>query len=280
MTHTKGTALVTGASRGIGRGIALELARAGFDIAGAATQADPENLSKGLYEVKAQVEAFGRAFAPVLGDISDLSQHERMLASALEVSGRVDVLVNNAGVAPLQRRDILEALPESFDRLSNINLRGPFFFTQRVAKQMLRQLANPAGSNAGTETVRTGSPAANARPAIVFVTSISANTASPNRAEYCVSKAGLSMTAQCFAVRLAEFGINVYEVRPGIIATDMTSAVQEKYDKLIKEGLLLQPRWGTPEDIGKACAALVGGGFDYATGACIEVGGGFGVQRL
>jgi 3-oxoacyl-[acyl-carrier protein] reductase len=187
-----------------------------------------------------------------------------MLASALENFGRIDVLVNNAGVAPLQRLDILEAPPESCDRLTNINLRGPFFFTQRVARQMLQQPED----------------ASRVRPAIVFVTSISANTASPNRAEYCVSKAGLSMTAQCFAVRLAEHGINVYELRPGIIATDMTSAVQEKYDTLIGEGLLLQPRWGTPEDIGKACAALVGGSFDYATGACVEVGGGFGVRRL
>lgn len=262
LSARQGVALVTGASRGIGRGIALELARAGFDIAGAATKADPADTSKGLYEVKACVEALGRAFAPVTGDLSNLSHHAKLLEETLAAFGRVDVLVNNAGVAPAQRLDILETTPESFDRLMNINLRGPFFFTQCIANHMLGQAKGPVD------------------PCIIFITSISANTASPNRAEYCVSKAGLSMTAQNFAVRLAGAGINVYEVRPGIIATDMTAGVQEKYDRLIEEGLLLQPRWGTPADIGRACAALASGYFAYAPGACIEVGGGFGLQRL
>ena len=162
------------------------------------------------------------------------------------------------------RLDILETTPESYDRVMNINLRGPFLLAQTVANQMIKQ----------KEMGLTG------KPAIIFITSISANTASPNRAEYCVSKAGLSMLAQNYAVRLAEYGINVYEIRPGIIATDMTSTVSGKYDKLIGEGLLLQKRWGSPRDIGKAVVGFAKGYFEYATGAVLEVGGGFGVSRL
>lgn len=257
-------ALVTGASRGIGRGIALELARAGFDIAGAATKADPADTEKGLYEVKARVEELGRRFVPVAGDLADCTVHSRMLDEVTAAFGAIDLLVSNAGVAPEKRLDILETTPESYDRVMGINLRGPFFFAQAVARRMIEQV------KAGRAR----------KPAMIFITSISAYTASPNRAEYCVSKAGLSMTAQNFAVRMAEYGINVYEVRPGIIATDMTSAVTEKYDKLIGEGLLLQKRWGTPEDIGKAVSGLAQGYFDYATGAAIEIGGGFGLLRL
>lgn len=256
--------MVTGASRGIGRGIALTLARHGYDIAACATSADPDNLTKGLYEVKPLIEAHGVRFLPVTGDIASGDDHARMIAEVLGAFGRIDVLVNNAGVAPLQRLDILETTPESFDRLMNINVRGPFFLSQAVAKQMMSQPRE------------TGQPA----PAIIFITSISSHTASPNRAEYCISKAALSMAAQNFAVRLAAEDIRVYDIRPGIIGTDMTAGVQEKYDKLIDEGMLLQKRWGTPEDIGKAVAALAEGYFDYATGAVIEVGGGFGIHRL
>jgi NAD(P)-dependent dehydrogenase (short-subunit alcohol dehydrogenase family) len=260
----KATALITGASRGIGRGIALELAAHGYDIVGVATKADPANTESGLYEVKGIVESLGQRFHPLAGDIANAADHERVVREAVEAFGTIDILVNNAGVAPLKRLDILETNPESFDRLTSINTRGPFFFTQAVAKQMIQQVQSGTGY----------------KPIVVFVTSISSNTASPNRAEYCVSKAGLSMTAQCFAVRLAEYGINVYDIRPGIIATDMTSAVKEKYDHLIAGDLLLQKRWGTPEDVGKAIVALAEGYFAYATGAVIEVGGGFGVERL
>jgi 3-oxoacyl-[acyl-carrier protein] reductase len=260
----KAVALVTGASRGIGRGIALELAKHGYDIVACATQADPANTGKGLYEVKARVEEIGGRLLPVAGNIADRADHAAIIDAALSVFGAIDLLVNNAGVGLLKRLDILETTPESYDRVMDINLRGPFFLTQSVARQMIKQ-------------VEVGRPY---KPKIVFITSISANTASPNRAEYCVSKAGLSMTAQNYAVRLAEYGINVYEIRPGIIATDMTAGVQEKYDQLIAEGVLLQKRWGTPEDIGKAVAGLAEGYFDYATGAVIEVGGGFGVLRL
>ncbi len=261
---SKGVAFITGAGRGIGRGIALELAKHGYDIVAAATKSDPANTCKGNYEVKARVEELGRECLPVAGDIADLEQHHRMIQEALDRFGGIDLLVNNAGVAPLQRMDILDCAPESYDRVMGINLRGPLFFTQAVARQMILQVREG------------GRP----KPAIVFITSISSDTASPNRTEYCISKAGLSMAAASFAVRLAECGINVYDVRPGIIATDMTAAVREKYDALIQSGLLLQKRWGTPEDVGKVVAALAEGYFDYATGAVIEVGGGFSVKRL
>jgi NAD(P)-dependent dehydrogenase (short-subunit alcohol dehydrogenase family) len=260
----KGTALITGASRGIGRGIALELARHGYDIAATATRANPAETEKGLFEVKARVEEMGQACLALAGDIASREDHARMIQAALDRFGRIDVLVNNAGVAPLQRLDILECSEESYDRVMGINLRGPFFFTQSVARAMIDGLTSDCER----------------RLCIIFITSISSDTASPNRAEYCISKAGLSGVAQNFAVRLAEFGINVYELRPGIIATDMTEKVQEKYDKLIGEGLLLTPRWGTPQDIGKAVTALAEGYIDYATGAVIEIGGGFSVKRL
>ena len=256
-------ALVTGASRGIGRGIALCLAQAGYDVVGTATRADPANRAQGLYEVADRVAAFGRRMACVAGDIADTGAHAALLDAAYETFGRLDCLVNNAGVAPLERRDLLDATEESYDRVMGINLRGPFFLTRAAARRMLAERAGDG-----------------AHQSIIFVSSISAHAASPNRTEYCVSKAGLGMVAQNFAARLGGEGINVYEVRPGITATDMTAAVQEKYDRLIGEGLLLTPRWGTPEDVGKAVVSLARGDFAYSTGAVIEVGGGFGVQRL
>jgi 3-oxoacyl-[acyl-carrier protein] reductase len=251
----KATALVTGASRGIGRGIALELAGAGYDIAAAATRWDPRDAESNLAQVKREVEALGVRCLPVAGDISDRQDHQRMIEATLTEFGAIDALVNNAGIAPQQRLDVLETTEESFDRLIEVNLRGPFFFTQAVAKTMLRSQKS----------------ASRPRRTIVFITSVSAEAASPNRAEYCISKAGLSMAPQ---------GINVFELRPGIITTDMTSGVKEKYDRLIEQGLLLEPRWGTPRDVGKAVLALVDGYFDYSPGAVVEVGGGFGIQRL
>jgi NAD(P)-dependent dehydrogenase (short-subunit alcohol dehydrogenase family) len=256
-----GAAIVTGASRGIGRGIVLELAAHGFDVVGVATSLDQ---ASGLHEVQARMKERGRKFVPVAADIADLSTHHRILDAALDAFSSVEVLVNNAGVAPLQRMDILSTTAESFDRVMDINLRGPFFLTQLVAVQMAQQDRKAGGI----------------APKIIFITSISADTASTNRAEYCVSKAGLSMAAQTYAVRLAEYGIGVFEIRPGIVQTDMTAPVKEKYDRLIEQGMLLEKRWGTPKDIGKAVAALATGYFDYATGAVIEVGGGFGVKRL
>lgn len=260
----KAVALITGASRGIGRGIALALARQGYDIAGLATNPDPNNTESGLYAVKKEAEELGVNFLPLKGDISCLDDHQRILDETLVYFGKVDILVNNAGVAPLQRVDLLECVPESFDRLMNINLRGPYFLTQCVAQQMIKQV------EAGTEYM----------PRVVFISSVSSRVASISRAEYCVSKAGLSMTAQCFAVALAQHGITVYDLQPGLTHTDMTSAVREKYDRLIEEGLLLTKRWGTPEDVGKAVVSLAAGHLDYSTGAVIEIAGGMTLPRL
>ncbi|MEW6128006.1 MAG: 3-ketoacyl-ACP reductase [Acidobacteriota bacterium] len=264
MSDAKPVAFITGASRGIGRGIAIELAKRGYDVAGNSRTLDPTKTENGIFEVQRTVEALGANFLPVQGDVSILDDHEPMVAAILEKFGRLDLLVNNAGVAPEIRRDILETTPESFDRVLGINLRGVFFLTQRVARQMIEQVKAYPDSKAN----------------IVFVTSISAYISSTSRAEYCISKAGLSMTATLFADRLAEYGINVYEVRPGIIKTDMTSAVEAKYDKLISEGLIPQCRWGFPEDVGKAVVALVSGDFSYSTGTVMEVSGGMNLRRL
>ena len=187
---------------------------------------------------------------------------ENLLASFESDLGTVDVLVNNAGVAPEVRNDVLEMSRESFDRVMNINLRGPFFLTQAVAKRMIA-----APSSAGSRC-------------IINIGSISAEYASISRGEYCLSKAGVAMATKLWAVRLADENIPVYEIRPGIIKTDMTSVVTEKYDKLIAEGLTLQRRWGMPEDIGKAVAALVSGALLYSTGQVINVDGGMTIERL
>jgi 3-oxoacyl-[acyl-carrier protein] reductase len=263
LSSKRPVAFITGASRGIGRGIAIELARGGFDVAGS-TRVDSRDPESAILEVKGRVEELGVAFLPVQGDISILDDHEKMIAAVLDRYGKIDLLVNNAGVAPEKRLDVLEATPASFDRVFSINSRGPFFLTQLVARQMIAQLqaAHPI------------------KPKVVFITSVSAYMSSPSRAEYCVSKAALSMTAALFADRLSEHGISVYEVRPGIIKTDMTGPVQEKYDKLIEEGLVPQGRWGLPEDLGKAVVALASGAFEYSTGAVIEVSGGMNLRRL
>ncbi len=210
------TALITGAGQGIGRGIAVQLAEAGYDIIANDIIADPGNTRTGLYEVKAQVEACGRRCLPVQADIANRSDHERLVAAAVDEFGAIDLLVNNAGVAPKVRLDILETTEESYDRLMSINARGPFFLTQRVARQMIAQVT------AGRAQL----------PMIIFSTSVSAEVSSPSRPEYCLSKSALSMTARLYAHRLAEYGICVYELRPGIIATEMTSVVKEKYDQL------------------------------------------------
>jgi len=262
--NKKPVALITGAGRGIGRGIALELANSGFEIAGLDIVFEPENKKIGLFEVKEVLGALGAGFQPFQGDISDLASHDKIMEQVVAHFGGIDLLVNNAGVAPLVRLDLLETTPESFDRVFDINARGTFFFTQRAAKQMVMQVKK--------------SP--DPKPAIIFITSISAAVSSPSRAEYCVSKAALSMTATLFADRLAEFGINVYEIRPGIVETGMTVPVREKYDKLIAEGFVPQKRWGFPEDVGKAVVALAKGHFPFSTGLVLEVSGGMNIRRL
>jgi NAD(P)-dependent dehydrogenase (short-subunit alcohol dehydrogenase family) len=266
MTTTSApSALITGAGQGIGRGIALALAAAGYDIIANDIVADPANTEKGLYEVKARVEALGRQCLPVQGDVSKADDHTKVIAAAVAAFGGIDVLVNNAGVAPKVRMDILDTTEESYDRLMTINAKGPIFLTQAVAKQMIAQV------QAGTRPQK---------PVIIFSTSISAEVSSVARMEYCVSKAAESMAARVFAHRLAEYDICVFEIRPGIIMTDMTSVVKEKYDKMIAEGVFPQARWGTPDDIGNACVGLAKGYFSYSTGQIIEVGGGFGIPRL
>jgi NAD(P)-dependent dehydrogenase (short-subunit alcohol dehydrogenase family) len=260
----KKTAIITGAGQGIGRGIVLELAKNDFNVVGVDVIFQPENKEKGLFEVKERVEEFGVDFLPVHGDISDLQDHEKIIQKTLEQFGRIDVLVNNAGVAPKQRLDVLETSPESYDRVMTINARGPFFLTQKVAKQMIQQRQNDPSI----------------KSYIIFISSISAYYSSPSRAEYCLSKAAISQAARIFADRLSAEEINVFELRPGIIMTDMTAAVKEKYDKLIAEGLIPQKRWGYPEDVGKAVVGLVNGYFDYSTGLIAEVSGGMNICRL
>ncbi|MBN1866632.1 3-ketoacyl-ACP reductase [Candidatus Sumerlaeota bacterium] len=265
MTHSsKPVALVTGAGQGIGRGIALQLAQDGFAILVNDVVADPADATKGAYEVKKTIEAAGGEAEVFKADVASAPDRAAMLDFVEERFGRLDLLVNNAGVAPRERRDILEATEESFERLMSINLQGPYFLTQLVANKMI------AWKKAGR--IETGR--------IVFITSISAYTSSTGRGEYCVSKAGLAMAATLYADRLAEFDIPVIQIAPGIIETPMTSAVKGKYDKMIAEGLLPTKRWGQPEDIAKAVSAFAQGYLDYSTGAVIEVGGGFGLKRL
>jgi NAD(P)-dependent dehydrogenase (short-subunit alcohol dehydrogenase family) len=249
-------AVVTGASRGIGYAIANALAAKDYQVVGISRNIEP-----------------GAPFAlTIQADISDIESQANVLSQIAAKFGRIDLLVNNAGVAPLKRMDILEAGVDSFDRLMNINLRGPFFFTQLLANYMLANLERER-----SEASREGEEV---KKSVIFITSVSAVASSPERAEYCISKAGLSMAAQVYADRLASTGISVYEIRPGVIYTDMTAGVKEKYDKKIAEGLIPEGRWGQPEDIAKAVAALAGGEIPYSTGTIIEISGGMNIRHL
>ncbi|MDO8539007.1 MAG: 3-ketoacyl-ACP reductase [Opitutaceae bacterium] len=254
------SALVTGASRGIGRGIAIELARTGCRVA-INYAGNLDAAQKALALVKT---AGGDGFV-VQGDVAVAVDRERLVRETVARFGRIDLLVNNAGVAPKVRADVLEAGEESFDRLFAINLKGPYFLSQLVARQMLQQERDGEGF----------------RGRIVNITSISVYTASINRGDYCMVKAGLAMMTKLFADRLANDGINVYEIRPGVIATDMTGGVKEKYDKLILEqGITPIRRWGKPEDIGRAVRAISEDRFPFSTGAVFDVDGGFHLHRL
>ena len=263
MTDRK-VAIITGAGRGIGRGITLELVKNGYDVAGVDIEYFPENKQKGLFEVKQSAEEIGGSFLAIRADISAIETHDKIVKETLNKFGRIDLLINNAGVAPKKRLDVLETTPESYDRLMSINARGPFFLTQKIANSMIKRQKIEQ----------------NYQPYIIFISSISAYISSPKRAEYCLSKSALSMAATIYADRLAEFGIKVFEIRPGLILTDMTAVVREKYDKLIKEGLIPQKRWGCPEDVGKAVVGLLSGNFDYSTGLVMEVSGGMNISRL
>jgi len=259
MADARRVSLVTGASRGIGLGIAKCLAAGGCDVV-ICGRRDEQAVAAALDEVRAS----GAEVLYCLCDVADRHARKAMLTQVRERFGRLDVLVNNAGVGPKVRADILEASEESFQRLMRINLQGPYFLTQAAANWMIEQ----SRSNRRF------------RGCIVNISSISATVASPSRGEYCISKAGVSMATQLWATRLGEFGIGVYEVRPGVIKTDMTAPVTEKYDKLIAEGLCVQPRWGMPEDVGRAVAMLVRGDLPYSTGQVIMVDGGMTLQRL
>ncbi len=262
------TALISGASRGIGRGIALELARIGCDLvinyAGNRTAAEQT-----ARDCVARAEARGHVIRAETcqADIAVGADRKGLIDFTREKFGRLDLLVNNAGVAPIERADILEAGEESFDRLININVKGPYFLTQLAARWMIEQ----------TKAQFSSAPA---RPKIITISSVSAYTASTNRGDYCIAKAALSMLTPLFAARLAEHGIYCYEIRPGIIATDMTGQVKEKYDKLIAGGLTPIARWGTPEDVGRAVAAIAQDALPFSTGEVINVDGGFHLRRL
>lgn len=257
-------ALVTGSGQGIGRGIALRLAEDGYAVVLNARRADPANTESGPYEVKAQIEAAGGRAEICRGDVSSPEDRANIQKFIANTFGRLDLLVNNAGVAPQVRDDILKAGEESYDRVMGINLKGPYFLTQLLSNYMI-------------ECQRDGSVKT---PRIVFISSISAYVSSVARGEYCISKAGLSMAAQLFAHRLGEFGIPVIELSPGIIETPMTSGVKDKYDVLISDGLLVTPRWGQPEDVASVVSAVGRGDLDYCTGEQIEVGGGLKLRRL
>ena len=261
-------ALITGGSRGIGRGIACELAANGFDVVinYASNAAAAEKTAQDCLELASSRQKKIRAEV-FQADISQTADRLKLVEFTKTKFGRIGLLVNNAGVAPAVRGDMLESSEESFDRLMNINVKGPYFLTQLVANWMILQVAGPSEKPAYT-------------PRIITISSVSAYTASVNRADYCIAKAALSMITPLFAARLAEHGINVYEIRPGIIATDMTASVKDKYDHLISQGLTPIKRWGTADDVARAVSAIAQDLLPFSTGEVINVDGGFHIRRL
>jgi NAD(P)-dependent dehydrogenase (short-subunit alcohol dehydrogenase family) len=259
MKNSNKVALVTGGTRGIGLGIALRLAEDGFTLA-----ISGRRKSEEVQSALKQVRAHSPESIYVQADNSQQQSRHELVSTLEEHFGRLDVLVNNAGIAPSIRADLLDATEASFDELINTNLKGPYFLTQSIAAWMIRQQeADPL-----------------AQRSIINIGSISATVASVNRGDYCISKAGIAMATKLWAVRLAQHGISVYEIRPGIMQTDMTKGVQEKYDSLIQGDLLLQKRWGTAEDVGKAVSLLARGELPYATGAVLIQDGGLTLERL
>lgn len=259
MTKQRPVAIVTGGTRGIGLGIARALVQSGWDLALCGMRREDE-VAGVLGELRSTADIIYTSM-----DVSRTEDHETFLAAVHARWGRINGLVNNAGRAPRVRADLLQATADSFDEVLRANLYGPYFLAQHVARALVSQRQKDPASPAS----------------IVFVTSVSATLASTNRGEYCVSKAGLAMAAQLFALRLAEFGIGVYDVRPGIIATDMTAASKNAYDKRItEEGLVPERRWGTPDDVGRVVAALMRGDLPYSTGSVVMVDGGLSIPRL
>ena len=255
----KQVALVTGGSRGIGLGIVKQLALQGFDVA-----INGVRPAENVVDVIESIKALGVDVIYCQGNIAVTADRKKILQQVKDHFHKLNILVNNAGIAPKERRDVLSTTEESFDEILSTNLKGNYFLTQDVANWMIEQ------KNAD----------ANFKGCIINVSSISATVASVNRGEYCISKAGISMATQLFAVRLGEYDIPVYEVRPGIINTDMTSGVKEKYDNLIEQGLCVQKRWGQPDDVGKCVGALAMNCFPYSTGQVFMVDGGLTIPRL
>ncbi len=252
-------ALVTGASRGIGRAIAVALARLGWSVV-----INYRGNAEAAVEARSLVEQAGGRGVIIQADVAQAGERDHLVEQTLASLGRLDLLVNNAGMAPTSRADMLDMTEASYDQVMAANLKGPFFLTQRVAKVMLDLLH--------AHVIE--------RPKIVNIGSMSAYTSSVNRAEYCLSKAGLAMMTALYADRLAEHGINVYEIRPGIIQTDMTRVVQAKYEQLIADGLTPVRRWGQPDDVARAVAAIVQDQLPFSTGEVINVDGGFHLRRL
>jgi len=252
-------ALVTGGTRGIGLGIAIELAKAGFYLA--INGIRDESLVKPVLE---ELTNYGVKVAYFQGDVSKTSDRLRMVEAVLNRFGKINILINNAGIAPTERIDILDATEASFDQVLNVNLSGPYFLTQLIARLM----------------IETRQQLTNEFFCIINISSISASVASVNRGEYCISKAGIAMATKLWASRLGEFGIPVYEIQPGIIHTDMTSGVQEKYDRMFENGLAIQNRWGVPSDVGKVACAMATGSMPYSTGQVVKVDGGMTIPRL
>ena len=258
------TVFVTGSSRGLGRGVALELAATGYSVAihFANNRAAAEETAAACAQIAPNP---AQQFPLIGGNIGLAADRARMMEETLAAFGRLDALVNNAGIAPRVRADILEAEEEIFDEVIAVNLKGPYFLSQLAARHWL--------ANSGKSTLPGGYQ-------LIFVSSLSANTASVNRGEYCISKAGVAMASQLFATRLATVGVQVTELRPGIMATDMTAGVKEKYDALLAEGLVPQMRWGQPEDVGRAVRSILAGGIPFSTGDVINIDGGFHLRRL
>jgi 3-oxoacyl-[acyl-carrier protein] reductase len=256
--------LVTGASRGLGRGIALECARRGFSVA-VNYAGNREAAEETVAQCGCLKKDGGQKFVALQADVGSKEDRPRLLRETLEAFGRIDAFVSNAGIGPRVRADITETSHDSFRDVLRVNLEGPFFLTQLIVNHWLKEKPDPALPHGFK---------------IIYNSSISAATASINRPEYCISKAALSMVNQLWAVRLAEEGILVYELRPGIMATDLTKGVKEKYDKLLAQGIVPQKRWGTPEDMGLAVGAILSGDFPFSTGEVIYVDGGFHLSRL
>ncbi len=253
-------AIVTGSSRGIGRGIALELAKEGWSIV-----INYHSNKEAAEEAKNLVEEAGGSALIVQADMASLEDLKKLVDKSIDHYQYIDLLVNNAGVGPKVRTDMLQVSVESYDRVMDINLRGPFFLTQRVANHMVESKVKGKLES----------------PKIINIGSISAYTSSPERSEYCISKAGMGMMTKVWADRLAEYGINIYEIRPGIIYTDLTSVVKDKYDRLIlEESITPIQRWGQPEDIGRAVVAIAKDYLPFSTGEIINVDGGFHLHRL